>query len=73
MPSPDRVAAACDAPRHGLSGRGPRSAATACDWDWPDRWVQVRASNTEPIARVIAEAPDAAVAEASSGGGDGDL
>jgi phosphomannomutase len=26
--------------------------------DWPDRWVQVRASNTEPIARVIAEAPD---------------
>lgn len=25
--------------------------------DWPDRWVQVRASNTEPIVRVIAEAP----------------
>lgn len=25
--------------------------------DWPDRWVQVRASNTEPILRVIAEAP----------------
>jgi phosphomannomutase len=30
--------------------------------DWPDRWVQVRASNTEPIARVIAEAPDVAQA-----------
>ncbi len=30
--------------------------------DWPDRWVHVRASNTEPILRVIAEAhdPDAA-------------
>lgn len=27
--------------------------------DWSDRWVQVRASNTEPILRVIAEAPDA--------------
>jgi phosphomannomutase len=27
--------------------------------DWPDRWVQVRASNTEPIVRVIAEAPSA--------------
>ena len=27
--------------------------------DWPDRWVQVRGSNTEPIVRVIAEAPDA--------------
>ena len=26
--------------------------------DWPDRWVQVRASNTELIIRVIAEAPD---------------
>lgn len=26
--------------------------------DWNDRWVQVRASNTEPILRVIAEAPD---------------
>ncbi len=25
--------------------------------DWDDRWVQVRASNTEPIVRVIAEAP----------------
>lgn len=26
--------------------------------DWPDRWVQVRASNTEPIIRIISEAPD---------------
>jgi phosphomannomutase len=25
--------------------------------DWPDRWVHVRASNTEPVVRVIAEAP----------------
>ncbi|MBI3467948.1 MAG: phosphoglucosamine mutase [Planctomycetes bacterium] len=24
--------------------------------DWPDRWLHVRASNTEPIARIIAEA-----------------
>jgi phosphomannomutase len=32
--------------------------------DWHDRWVQVRASNTEPILRVIAEAPDAASATA---------
>jgi phosphomannomutase len=27
--------------------------------DWPDRWVHVRPSNTEPIVRVIAEAPQA--------------
>jgi phosphomannomutase len=26
--------------------------------DWSDRWVQVRASNTEPIIRIIAEAPE---------------
>ena len=32
--------------------------------DWPDRWVQVRASNTEPIIRVISEAPDDAAAKA---------
>jgi len=27
--------------------------------DWPDRWVHVRASNTEPAVRVIAESPSA--------------
>lgn len=26
--------------------------------DWNDRWVLIRPSNTEPIVRVIAEAPD---------------
>jgi len=31
--------------------------------DWPDRWVHVRASNTEPAVRVIAEAPTAAEAD----------
>jgi phosphomannomutase len=31
--------------------------------DWPDRWLHVRPSNTEPIVRVIAEAPAAAQAE----------
>ncbi len=35
--------------------------------DWPDRWVQVRASNTEPILRVIAEAPTKAAAESLCG------
>lgn len=25
---------------------------------WPDRWAHIRASNTEPIMRIIAEAPD---------------
>ncbi len=31
---------------------------------WPDRWVHVRPSGTEPIVRVIAEAPSLAEAEA---------
>lgn len=31
---------------------------------WPDRWVHLRASNTEPIMRIIAEAPTAAEAAA---------
>ena len=32
--------------------------------DLADRWVLVRASNTEPIVRIIAEAPDACSAQA---------
>ncbi len=38
--------------------------------DWPDRWVHVRGSNTEPIVRIIAEArePDTARALAADAG-----
>jgi len=32
--------------------------------DWPDAWVHARPSNTEPIMRIIAEAPDRATADA---------
>jgi phosphomannomutase len=45
-----------------LARRWPEAAADRQDGlrlDWPDRWVQVRPSNTEPIVRVIAEAPRA--------------
>ncbi|MBX7168575.1 MAG: phosphoglucosamine mutase [Pirellulales bacterium] len=31
--------------------------------DWPGKWLLVRASNTEPIVRAVAEAPTAAEAE----------
>ncbi len=57
----ERVAAACTA----LKSKFPQATAAEGDGlrlDWPDRWVQVRASNTEPIIRVIAEAPDNAAA-----------
>lgn len=57
----DRVDAACAALRKTFKD----ATATEGDGlrlDWSDRWVQVRASNTEPIIRVISEAPDAAQA-----------
>jgi phosphomannomutase len=33
--------------------------------DWPDGWLLVRASNTEPIVRIVAEAATTANAEAA--------
>jgi phosphomannomutase len=49
-----------------LRQRWPETAVNDQDGlrlDWPQRWVHVRPSNTEPIVRVIAEAPQAAEAE----------
>lgn len=57
----DKVVTACAALKKHCTG----AVATEGDGlrlDWPDRWVQVRASNTEPIVRVISEAPDASQA-----------
>jgi phosphomannomutase len=45
-----------------LQKRWPQAKVNQVDGlrlDWPDRWVHVRPSNTEPIVRVIAEAPRA--------------
>ncbi|MBI3409969.1 MAG: phosphoglucosamine mutase [Planctomycetes bacterium] len=50
----------------GLEGRWPEATANRLDGirlDWPDRWLHVRPSNTEPIVRVIAEAPTRPEAE----------
>src|SRR5262249_32300694 len=49
-----------------LEGRWPQARANRLDGlrlDWDDRWVHVRPSNTEPVVRVIAEAPRAEDAE----------
>ena len=49
-----------------LQSRWPEARANTLDGlrlDWPDRWVHVRPSNTEPIVRVIAEAPRMAEAQ----------
>ena len=32
-------------------------------WVWPDKWIHLRPSNTEPIIRILAEATDRAVAQ----------
>jgi phosphomannomutase len=60
--SPDRL------PRlnAALVARWPEARPNTLDGlrlDWADRWVHVRPSNTEPIVRVIAEAPAATDAE----------
>ena len=59
----DRVQQACDALQAHYPGATP-VLGDGLRLDWDDRWVQVRASNTEPVLRVIAEAPGAADAEA---------
>jgi phosphomannomutase len=60
--SADKVASAVQA----LTQRFPAAKPDRMDGlrlDWPDRWLLVRPSNTEPIVRAIAEAPDRAAAE----------
>ena len=60
---PARAAAAVAALWDRIAAAHPEARADRRDGlrlDWPDRWVHVRASNTEPIVRVIAEAADAA-------------
>jgi phosphomannomutase len=60
LPRPN---AALDAVYSALRAAFPDAAADMQDGlrlAWPDRWVHVRPSGTEPIVRVIAEAPDEA-------------
>jgi phosphomannomutase len=57
----DRLPAALAA----LRARWPDARVNDADGlrlDWADRWLHVRGSNTEPVVRVIAEAPTAAAA-----------
>ncbi len=58
----EHVVAACQALRAEFSDATP-TEGDGLRLDWPDRWVQVRASNTEPILRIIAEAPSNAAAK----------
>lgn len=57
----EKVTAACEALRSEHSDATP-TEGDGLRLDWNDRWLQVRASNTEPILRVIAEAPEESAA-----------
>ncbi len=59
----DRPNASLDAVYAALQRAFPDATSDTQDGlrlSWPDRWVHVRPSGTEPIVRVIAEAPDEA-------------
>jgi phosphomannomutase len=59
----EKIPAALDAlERHFADARADRLDGLRLDW--PDRWLLVRASNTEPIVRIICEAPTEAAASA---------
>lgn len=57
----EKVDAACEALRSAFADATP-TEGDGLRLDWDNRWVQVRASNTEPIIRIIAEAPDESLA-----------
>jgi phosphomannomutase len=62
----DRPAASLDTVYQALRSAFPDALADTQDGlrlSWPDRWVHVRPSGTEPIVRVIAEAPSATEAQ----------
>ena len=63
----DRPAGPLDAVYAALTAAFPNAEADTQDGlrlGWSDRWIHVRPSGTEPIVRVIAEAPTAAEARA---------
>jgi phosphomannomutase len=55
--SPDRVYRVIEAVREEFDD-AVVNEADGVRLAWPDQWLHVRASNTEPIVRIIAEAPD---------------
>jgi phosphomannomutase len=58
----ERISSAFDAVERHFSDAQP-DRLDGLRLDWPGKWLLVRASNTEPIVRAIAEAPSQAEAE----------
>ncbi|MCH7703303.1 MAG: phosphoglucosamine mutase, partial [Planctomycetes bacterium] len=59
--APDRAEIILDAVRHEFSSER-IDDTDGLRIDWPEGWVQIRRSNTEPIIRIIAEAQTEAAA-----------
>lgn len=57
-----KIAAVLDAVRERFADE-PTNDADGIRIDWPEGWVHVRGSNTEPIMRIISEATDRSTAE----------
>jgi phosphomannomutase len=57
--SAERIYPVIDAFRSRYRGSSP-NLEDGVRVDWPDAWLHVRASNTEPLIRVIVEAEEAA-------------
>ncbi|MFI4898396.1 MAG: phosphoglucosamine mutase [Phycisphaerales bacterium JB059] len=68
IPSKEAAAPAVEAVRRGCEGENGAEIdlqdGVRVDWPGERAWVHVRASNTEPIMRLICEAPSAGAAEA---------
>jgi phosphomannomutase len=60
LPSLQHAARLLDAVQSSLGQGASISTDDGVHLAWPERWLHVRSSNTEPIMRIIAEAPDAA-------------
>ena len=67
IPSKDAAAPAVEAVRRGCEGEDGATIdlqdGVRVDWPGERAWVHVRASNTEPIMRLICEAPSDGAAE----------
>jgi phosphomannomutase len=60
--TPDKVAAGLKAlAKHFKDAKADRLDGLRLDW--PGKWLLVRASNTEPIVRIVSEAPSAGEAQ----------
>jgi phosphomannomutase len=59
---PDKIPAALESLQHNFRD-ATADRTDGLRLDWPDRWLLVRASNTEPIVRAIAEAQTLAAAK----------